>query len=29
MAQDLDDRPVEWRLSLCLTERLHYLSDLR
>ena len=28
-AQDLDDRPVEWRLSVCLTERLHYLSDLR
>ena len=28
-AQDLDERPVEWRLSLCLTERLHYLSDLR
>jgi GntR family transcriptional regulator len=24
-----DGRPVEWRLSLCRTDRLHYLSDLR
>ncbi len=29
IAQDLDQRPVEWRLSLCLTDRLHYRSDLR
>jgi GntR family transcriptional regulator len=29
IAHDLEDRPVEWRLSLCLTETLHYLSDLR
>lgn len=25
----LDGRPVEWRVSLCLTDTLHYLSDLR
>jgi GntR family transcriptional regulator len=25
----LDGRPVEWRLSLCSTDRLHYLSELR
>lgn len=25
----LDGRPVEWRVSLCRTDRLHYLSDLR
>lgn len=29
LAIDLEDRPVEWRVSVCLTERLHYLSDLR
>ena len=29
IASDLEDRPVEWRVSVCLTERLHYLSDLR
>ncbi len=25
----LDGRPVEWRVSLCQTDKLHYLSDLR
>ena len=25
----LDGRPVEWRVSLCQTGKLHYLSDLR
>ncbi len=25
----LDGRPIEWRVSLCQTEKLHYLSDLR
>lgn len=25
----LDDRHAEWRLSRCLTEHVHYLSDLR
>jgi GntR family transcriptional regulator len=29
VAQDLENRPIEWRLSICLTERVHYLSDLR
>jgi GntR family transcriptional regulator len=29
VAQDLENRPIEWRLSICLTERIHYLSDLR
>jgi GntR family transcriptional regulator len=29
VAHDLEDRPVEWRLSICLTQDLHYLSDLR
>ncbi len=29
VAYGLDDRPIERRLSRCLTERLHYLSDLR
>ena len=29
IARDLDHRAVEWRVSLCLTERLHYLSDLQ
>ncbi len=28
IARDLDDRPVEWRLSRCLTDRLAYLSEL-
>jgi GntR family transcriptional regulator len=27
-AYDLDGRPVEWRLSTCLTDALHYRSDL-
>ncbi len=25
----VDGRPVEWRVSLCQTETLHYLADLR
>lgn len=29
VAVDLEDRPVEWRLSTCLTEEMHYLSVLR
>lgn len=29
VAIDLEDRPVEWRLSTCLTGELHYLSVLR
>ncbi len=28
-AYALDESPVEWRLSRCLTEDYHYLSDLR
>ena len=28
-AYALDGRPVEWRVSLCQTDNLHYLSDLR
>ena len=28
IARDLDDGPVEWRLSRCLTDRLAYLSEL-
>jgi GntR family transcriptional regulator len=28
-AYALDGRPVEWRVSLCRTESVHYLSDLR
>ena len=28
-AIDLDGRAVEWRVSVCLTESLHYRSDLR
>ena len=28
IARDLDDNPVEWRLSRCLTDRLAYLSEL-
>lgn len=29
LALSLDDTPVEWRLSACLTDTLHYESDLR
>ena len=29
VAFDLEERPVEWRLSTCLTHDLHYLSVLR
>ena len=29
VAVDLEDRPVEWRLSTCLTEDIHYASVLR
>ncbi|MGV7033809.1 GntR family transcriptional regulator [Methylobacterium symbioticum] len=29
VALDLEERPVEWRLSLCLTDTVHYLSVLR
>ncbi|WP_336492815.1 GntR family transcriptional regulator [Methylobacterium nigriterrae] len=29
VAFDLDERPVEWRLSTCLTEHVHYQSILR
>jgi GntR family transcriptional regulator len=29
VAWSIDNRPVEWRVSRCLTERLHYLSDLK
>ncbi len=29
VALDLEERPVEWRLSLCLTDSVHYLSVLR
>jgi GntR family transcriptional regulator len=29
VAHDLEDRPIEWRLSLCLTQDLQYLSELR
>jgi GntR family transcriptional regulator len=25
----LDGRPVEWRVSLCETDMMHYVSDLR
>ncbi len=28
IARDLDDHPVEWRMSRCLTDRLAYLSEL-
>ena len=28
IARDLDERPVEWRVSRCLTDRLAYLSEL-
>lgn len=26
---DLEDRPVDWRLSTCLTEDIYYASVLR
>jgi GntR family transcriptional regulator len=29
LAYDLDGRRLEWRVSLCLTETIHYWSDLR
>ncbi len=29
IAHALDGRPVEWRVSRCLTEDFHYLSELR
>lgn len=29
IAFGLDHRPVEWRVSVCLTDGMHYLSDLR
>jgi GntR family transcriptional regulator len=29
VAIDLEERPVEWRLSTCLTQDIHYLSVLR
>ena len=29
IAIDLEERPVEWRLSICLTQDIHYLSVLR
>jgi GntR family transcriptional regulator len=29
IALSLDGTPVERRISLCLTEEVHYLSDLR
>lgn len=29
LAHGLDNRPVEWRLSRCLTEDHHYISDLK
>ena len=29
LAYDLDSRPVEWRISLCRTDTVHYWSDLR
>lgn len=29
LALSLDGVPVEWRVSRCLTDRFHYLSDLR
>jgi GntR family transcriptional regulator len=29
LASDLDARPVEWRISVCRTESIHYWSDLR
>lgn len=29
LAADLDGQGVEWRVSLCRTDRFHYLSDLK
>jgi GntR family transcriptional regulator len=29
LAYDLDARPVEWRISVCRTDAIHYWSDLR
>jgi GntR family transcriptional regulator len=29
LGHGLDGAPVEWRVSLCLTDDLHYLSDLK
>jgi GntR family transcriptional regulator len=29
VAFGIDGRPAEWRLSQCLTDTVHYLSDLR
>ncbi|WP_230533432.1 GntR family transcriptional regulator [Microvirga roseola] len=29
LAFSLDQRPVEWRVSLCRTDQAHYISDLR
>ena len=29
VAFNLDDTPVEWRLSFCLTQDMYYLSELR
>jgi GntR family transcriptional regulator len=29
VAQALDGRPVEWRISLCLTDEAHYLASMR
>ena len=29
VAFNLDDKPVEWRLSFCLTRDMYYLSELR
>ena len=29
LARSLERAPVEWRVSVCLTETLHYLSELR
>ena len=29
VALNLDERPVEWRLSFCLTQDMYYLSELR
>jgi GntR family transcriptional regulator len=29
IAWDLEARPVEWRVSYCLTERFHYYSDTK
>ncbi|MFC3691774.1 GntR family transcriptional regulator [Chenggangzhangella methanolivorans] len=29
LALSIERQPVEWRVSVCLTERFHYLSELR